>query len=66
MAIDPLSGSWTVVVDESQVGDPSPPFFNPMDITIYRDGFYAAVPEPGSALVAGLAFAGIALRRRKS
>ena len=34
----------TVVVDETQVGDPSPPFFNPMDIEIFDDVFYVSGP----------------------
>ena len=68
MAIDPNSGDWTVVVDENMVGDPTPPFFNPMDIEIYAGGqFYkAAVPEPNSALMLfAIGFVAYGRRHRK-
>ncbi len=42
--IDPLTGELTVVVDENMVGDPTPPFFNPMDIEIFDDVFYESAP----------------------
>lgn len=66
MAIDPTTGVWNVVVDESMVGDPGPPFFNPMDIDIFNGRFYAsAVPEPGSAMILAMATVGLAFCRRR-
>ncbi|MEM7456620.1 MAG: hypothetical protein AAF456_19905 [Planctomycetota bacterium] len=44
LSIDPANGAVTIVVDETQVGDPSPPFFNPMDIEIFDDVFYVSGP----------------------
>lgn len=67
MKIDPLTGQWEVVVDDTMVGDPSPPFFNPMDLVIYDGNFYSAVPEPGSAVIlVGLAVGSLGWRRRRA
>lgn len=65
MAINPLDGSWDIVVDETMVGNPSPPFFNPMDLDIYTGGIFytVAVPEPSSGALC--CFIGIAFVLRK-
>lgn len=42
--VDPVTGEVNIVVDEHMVGDPRPPFFNPMDIVIFDDVFYDSAP----------------------
>jgi hypothetical protein len=62
--INPLTGERLIVVDETEVGNPTPPFFNPQDIEIFN-GFFSVVPEPGSGLVLiGLGFVVLSKRRR--
>lgn len=66
MAIDPITGTWSVIVDENIVGDPSPPFFNPMDVELFDGVFYAsAIPEPSSCVGAICGFLILVHRRRR-
>jgi hypothetical protein len=50
--VDPLTGELADVVDENMVGNPSPPFFNPMDIEIFDNVFYLSAPAELSPVAA--------------
>jgi len=66
MSIDPLTGNWSVLVDENMVGNPQPPFFNPRDIVYFDQQFYtSAIPEPNSGLWIATVTICAAMRRRK-
>ncbi len=44
MTLDWQTGDVEIVVDENMVGDPRPPFFNPIDIEIFDGMFYFSAP----------------------
>jgi len=64
--VNPMTGERLIVVDETMVGNPTPPFFNPMDIEIYNGYFSVAVPEPGSSMVLIDLALGLFSKRRRS